>query len=619
MNNLIPFRRLLRAATPPGSSEPANGKAEAELAAHLMRERMAIALRQSLRVSPALAAAAAGALWIWSTTAGLLTGALWLAACLLQTAFVWVAARRFSRLSDEDSLRSRGLFWWHNAAAGLLHGLLCTTFVWSVVAQLPVDARTSASVALLVLAGWIASSGTLLNVGFFFSSALPTVSLMALWWPDEPKSLQGYLGTATVMTLGLALIWMHREQELLLQRGVLLNARNAMLMREVMQRSHVIESINKKKTEIIAAASHDLRQPVHALGLLVQRLRPHLPEADQLSLFQMVRSRVSVISEMLSGLLDLSKLDSGHYQVKLEVVRLRDMVDEVVQLFEEKASRKGLALAARVDDVDIRTDPSLLKQVIHNLVSNAVKYTREGEVVIGGSHARQNHFAIEVRDTGAGIPQANLEEIFMEYYRLPPHRDGNEEGLGIGLTLVRRAAALMGYKIKVASRVGVGSRFTIRIPAQFVSRHVSMDVQAPETAPGDLDGNSQYTVLILENDEVANEAMVRLVSDWGYRVTSGVQGVKLLAHLREHPEVVPDVIVSDMHLGDGPDGLAFIAMFRQLLGLDDLPGVVVTGDLSRELQLRAVESRVRILYKPLQPRLLKIAIDSAIMGRVAIP
>jgi signal transduction histidine kinase/CheY-like chemotaxis protein len=577
-----------------------------DVASQISRERMEVAWRQATRTIPGLAAAGMGALWMWAATDRLALGSLWILACLLQTGLMWLAARRYLRLDEAERRRHYRAFWWSNTIGGLLHGALCTTFAWSVIPGLDPPARASASVALLVLGGWLASTGSLLRVGFLFSALLPTSSLCLIWWPGAPADAAG---AVVVLMFGLALVWMHREQELLLQRSVLAQMRNAMLMREALQRSQLIESINKKKTEIIAAASHDLRQPVHALGLLVQRLHPNLGEADQLVLFHQVRSRVAVISEMLAGLLDLSKFDSGSYKVRLETVRLTDVVEEVVGLFEDRAHRKSLRLRHEVEDVDIQTDAALLKQIIHNLISNAIKYTAKGEVAIVGGYGGAGSFLLQVRDTGIGIPRGNLDEIFMEYFRLPVHRNGSEDGLGIGLALVKRACSLLSYRVHVKSIVGGGSRFTLEIPAMRVAPHRrQVDLLPADTVPGDSAGNQEHCILLLENDEVAHDAMVRLVSDWGYRVIANTDGERMLQRLRTDPALRPDLIVSDMHLGGPKDGVQYIEAIREIMGTPRLPGLVVTGDLGRELQERAAKKGIRILYKPLQPRILKAAI-----------
>lgn len=566
---------------------------------------MEVAWRQATRAVPGLAAAAMGALWMWATTGKLALGSLWILACLLQTSLMWLAARHYLKLDESGRRRHYKEFWWRNTIGGILHGVLCVTFAWSVVPGLDTPARASASVALLVLGGWLASTGSLLRVGFLFSALPPTLSLCLIWWPSDPADV---VDAVVILTFGLALVWMHREQELLLQRSVLAQMRNSMLMREALQRSQLIESINKKKTEIIAAASHDLRQPVHALGLLVQRLRPNLAEADQLVLFHQVRSRVAVISEMLAGLLDLSKFDSGSYKVRLETVRLREVVAEVVGLFEDRAHRKSLRLRYEVEDVDIQTDVALLKQIIHNLISNAIKYTAKGEVAIVGGYGGSGSFLLQVRDTGVGIPRGNLDEIFMEYFRLPVHRNGSEDGLGIGLALVKRASSLLSYRVHVKSIEGDGSRFTLEVPAIRVAPHRQVDLLLADTIPGDASNDEDHCILLLENDEVAHDAMVRLVSDWGYRVIANTDGERVLDRLRSDPSLRPDLVVSDMHLGGPNDGVQYIEAIREILRAPRLPGLVVTGDLGRELQDRAAKKNIRILYKPLQPRILKAAI-----------
>lgn len=369
---------------------------------------------------------------------------------------------------------------------------------------------------------------------------------------------------------------------------------------------HLRPCVAYESAELAAMCSSELLWSVRRKTEL---LRETVTLPGGTGLHGLAPAAVAVISEMLAGLLDLSKFDSGSYKVRLETVRLTDVVEEVVGLFEDRAHRKNLRLRHEVEDVDIQTDAALLKQIIHNLISNAIKYTAKGEVAIVGGYGGAGSFLLQVRDTGIGIPRGNLDEIFMEYFRLPVHRNGSEDGLGIGLALVKRACSLLSYRVHVKSIVGGGSRFTLEIPAMRVAPHRrQVDLLPADTVPGDSAGNQEHCILLLENDEVAHDAMVRLVSDWGYRVIANTDGERMLQRLRTDPALRPDLIVSDMHLGGPKDGVQYIEAIREIMGAPRLPGLVVTGDLGRELQERAAKKGIRILYKPLQPRILKAAI-----------
>jgi CheY-like chemotaxis protein len=207
-----------------------------------------------------------------------------------------------------------------------------------------------------------------------------------------------------------------------------------------------------------------------------------------------------------------------------------------------------------------------------------------------------------------------LGEIFMEYFRLAATRD-TVEGLGIGLTIVRRAMKLLEYGISVRSQLGVGSTFKLKVPLNRVSRDSVPALGTLDTNPADLDFNSTYTVLVLENDAVANDAMVRVMSDWGYRVMAATSGERLLRDLQEGSQGIVDLIVSDLRLGEAHDGLEYIGKVRDLLASPRLPAILLTGDLGREIQTQAAAMGVRVLYKPLRPPQLRIALRNALVGR----
>ncbi len=587
-----------------------------ELDLQITSERIGVAVRQILRLLPAIGTNVAGTLLLWMSLGKPELGAVWLAASLLHTAFLFLAARQFDGDVGDQPRAACEDFYRKNCLAGILQGALTALVAFHAFPMLSYPAQIVATVLWLGTTGWLASTGAYLRSGFLLAVVVQSLAIICLWWTaGDPHALGGIILCVVVVA---SLVWLQREVEIQLHRQILLGIRNAFLVGESIKRNRLIETINKKKTEIIAAASHDLRQPVHALGLIVQRLNTRLSDAELQSMHSLVRGRVAVVSEMLSGLLDLSKLDSSQYKVKLDRVRLGELVAEVMDIYREAAQTKSIELKHDVPDVDLTTDPSLFKQILSNLMSNAIKYTNGGVVEIRGMNVRKRGLVLEVVDSGQGIPQASLDEIFIEYYRLPGHRNGAEEGLGIGLSLVKKAVALLDYKLNVSSTLGKGSRFKIGIPIKHIGPHISRHVQANDTRPGERDDNSAYRIFVLENDEIARDAMRRLTQDWGYQVQAFQSGECLLGYIKEHPNSRPDLMISDVHLGGSIDGLGYMDVARKELGTPDIPCLLLTGDLSLEMQQRASHGRYRVLYKPFQARLLRGEIRDALRSHAAL-
>ena len=269
------------------------------------------------------------------------------------------------------------------------------------------------------------------------------------------------------------------------------------------------EAANRAKSSFLAAASHDLRQPLHALGMFSQALTERTRDADGQLLAQRITTSVAALEALFSALLDVSKLDAGVIVAQPCDFAIRPLLDRLAEECLPELLERGLKLGIVCGDAVIRSDPLLIERILRNLVANALRYTQRGGIVIG-CRRRGSTYSLEVWDSGPGIPAAQRERIFEEFYQIGnPGRD-RTRGLGLGLAIVRRLAELLGHAIDVQSREGRGSVFRVRVPAG--DPQAVLTYEAPALVTGALAGRR---ILVVDDEAEVREATVGLLSQWG--------------------------------------------------------------------------------------------------------
>ncbi|RTL43939.1 MAG: response regulator [Burkholderiales bacterium] len=372
--------------------------------------------------------------------------------------------------------------------------------------------------------------------------------------------------------------------------------RLAKVSAELEQRNSELELRSSSRIRLLAAACHDLRQPAHALGMLAELGSEAQQEPTRFAAWlQRVRRSTASLGDMLDELMDLGRLDGGHYTPMLSDVPLTELMQEVMLHFGPLARRKGLTLEAPPVDALIVSDRHLLRRILFNLVSNAIKYTDTGFVRIH-LERRSGEVRLTVQDSGPGIPRDKMDDVFRDYVRLNPRKAA--EGLGIGLSIVRRAAELLSHPLTVSSQAGEGTSITLTLPVSASPMH------DPLSLPGEQSATTGHALLaVIENDADVREAMVSLLQSWGHTVMAGSDARALLA-ASAAPYRAPDLVITDLHL-DGTDGLAEVKYLREVLQAPGLPALLVTGDLDHAVTRQAAQAQVYVAHKPLAP--LKLA------------
>ena len=378
---------------------------------------------------------------------------------------------------------------------------------------------------------------------------------------------------------------------MLLRKQMRQRRRLAELSQSLQASNTELTHLNASRTRLLAAACHDLRQPAHALGLLAETAVQQTPAQARAPLEGMRRCS-NALSDMLDMLLDMTQLEADRYRPVVAAFALSEVLEALKAQFMPLAARKGLALDIADTAAVVRSDRHLVQRMLMNLVSNAIKYTHEGQVVVR-VHESEGQARVTVRDTGPGIPPERQEQVFGEYVRLDAN--GPVEGLGIGLPIVKRAAELLGHDLRLSSTVGEGTQVALTLPL------ASDTVQAQQAGTA-VQGLGRL-VGVIDDDENIREATLRLLQAHGFRAVAAGDAQGLQQKLAREGLEQPRLVITDLHLGaDRADGLQGLQALRRQAGWADVRVLLLTGDLAPDVASQAAALRVALAYKPVQPR-----------------
>lgn len=365
---------------------------------------------------------------------------------------------------------------------------------------------------------------------------------------------------------------------------------------ELAQRKDGAERANAAKTRFLAAASHDLRQPMHTIALLVGLLRERIRFPEVREIVDGIHASVRAMENLFGGLLDISRLDAGAVHVAPRAFAVDDVLRLVELYFAPQAAEKGLRLRVPRSRAVVRSDPALLERVIGNLVANAIRYTDRGTVLVG-CRRRADGVVIQVWDTGHGIATEHLDQVFEEFFQLRnPERD-RSKGLGLGLSIVKRSVELLGHELEVKSWPGKGSMFGVVVPLAPDSEQPQMPAAASNTDTGaDADLAAAF-IVVIDDETPSTAALARLLRGWGAQVIAAESECAALEQLAEHLRG-PDLIITDHRLREGRTGLMAIDAIRRAAA-ETVPAIVVTGDLLISAGLPELPEQVQVLHKPI--------------------
>ena len=386
--------------------------------------------------------------------------------------------------------------------------------------------------------------------------------------------------------------------------------RRKRMEQEIIAAQEAAERANKANSAFLAAASHDLRQPVQALSLLNGALRRTVKDERALEMVRSQDHSLTAMTNLLNSLLDISRLDAGAVTPELEEFPMQRLIDRLSAEFARQAKQKGIGFGSEPCESLVRSDPNLLSEIIQNLVGNAIRYTDKGKVELKCVE-RDGKCCLEVEDTGIGISKDQQEAIFTEFHQVKS-RGASKEGFGLGLAIVRRLTDLLGHEIDVESDPGKGSCFTVSMPAigssdALVDPAEEGDTVATESASG--------LVVLIEDDVHVANAWGLLLEAEGYQIATAASATEARA-LINHLDEAPALIVSDFHLLDGSTGVEAVTDIRKHYGLN-IPAFIVSGDTSKVVKDARPVDNSTLMSKPVNTgRLLAAARIATRTGEV---
>lgn len=440
------------------------------------------------------------------------------------------------------------------------------------------------------LAG-LAAAFTLMLVAYVHDtlSHFGLISVMHdLWQPFGSPLVMAVFAWLLVRRLVRALA--HEER-----RAGLLEAR-------VAERTAALQTANAAKTRFLAAASHDLRQPVVAIGLLVGLLREQVSDTPGVrSMIDRVDDAVASLGVLLKGLLDLSRLDSGTVKPRIERFALQPLFDAIATHEREAARVAGLRLRLRPTRLAVLSDPLLLEQILRNLVSNGLRHSERGGVLVTARSRDGQRVLLQVWDTGRGIPPEQQAAVFEEFVQLDAEARDRPRGLGLGLAIVRRCARLLGCPLSLRSKVGRGSCFSLELP---LAEEAGVATARTESSVRPLSG---WRVLLVEDDAAVRDALTLRLQQWGAQVRAFDGMAGLVAGLPGLTQRV-DLVVTDNRLPGG-SAMRVVDAVRQHAG--GVAALVVTGDTSPQELAALLDTGLPVLHKPFRAEQLLVAIEAA--------
>lgn len=523
-----------------------------------------------------------GPLW-WVMCVGVLSGLWWLLARAVTRRLGWLGDTRQQRLLLGA------------LAAGCVAALV-------VLAGLPNPAWASGAPSLLVLValaptlafvlapmreGWLAVA---------LASSLPAMVALVALVRDGVDDAEDSFQILSYLALGLGSTllarwrwrsWAH-DQRALIQRDD--------RIRELELACSQARRAEQEKTRFLASASHDLRQPMHALGLFAATLEKRLVDSAEEPLVRNVMRSVDGLERSFNVMLDVSRLDAGTVDPNIQHFPLRDLFRRLHMQYSGQAEQAGLGLRFSPGGKSVSSDPQLLERILGNLIQNAIKYTDAGGIVVV-ARSTATHVNVEVWDTGVGIAADDLPRVFDEFCQVGRDRRARAQGLGMGLAIVKRLAKLLGHRLSVRSRPGGGTMFRIGIQIGGLPG-IQDATAAADTLP--MPVLQPCSVLVIDDEAPIRESLRILLEEWGYDVVCAATAQQAESAVQTQ-ELPPDLILSDLHLGPGPDGIAAIDAVRRIYGYE-VPAILVTGDTSHEELRRATDSGHTVLFKPLQAR-----------------
>jgi len=498
-------------------------------------------------------------------------------------------------------------------------GSLLSGCLWGLASFLFFVADSPVHQAFLIVLIFAVTAAALLLIGahlpsfyaFVFPALVPIVVRNVIEGEAAHLTLAFIVGVATIAILAfgrnynrvlVASLRNRFENEALARKLAAQNLELERAKQAADEARTAAEIANRSKTQFFAAAGHDLRQPLHAMGLFAAALAEKIRDPEVQQVVHSINASVDALEELFTELLDISKIDSGVLKPSPIHFGVAPLFDRLRMDLEPEAFERGLRLRFMPTPLYLFSDPVLVERILRNLVANALRYTQAGGVVVG-ARRRGDAASIEVWDTGIGIPPGQQDRVFEEFYQLANPERSSKKGLGLGLSIVKRLANLLAAPVRLRSVPGKGSVFRVRLPLGVRPSGEVERSRKPAALPGDLSGR---TIVVVEDEASVLEGMRVLLEGWGAAVIAGTSVAETMERVAPLARA-PDLIVADYGLRDGAVGTQAIVAVRHRF-TSPIPAIIVSGSTSPAHMDEAKAVGAHLLLKPVMPAKLRTLI-----------
>jgi signal transduction histidine kinase/CheY-like chemotaxis protein len=480
-----------------------------------------------------------------------------------------------------------------SAIAGGLWGTLSILY-------LPVDEQTYQLFLILSLMAMAGGSAFTFSIylpcyfAYIPATLLPiTVQFFAMG--DKFYNTLGIVSAVYLLVLTVFNIKINKDFKATLS----LRFENLDLIRQLQLQKEQAEKANNAKSKFLAAASHDLRQPLYALSLFTSVLEETVQDPKGKNVVEQINASVNSLTNLFDKLLDISQLDAGVIKVNKQDFSLSKTFDTLMQTFNPLATQKGLTIEWPQDYLEVHSQPELLEQILRNYLSNAIKYTPQGVINVTCDND-DGLITITISDSGIGISEQALDNVYEEFYQVDNIERDREKGLGLGLSIVQRTAKLLGHDIAVSSIPGKGSAFSISVEQ---AKTVIVESQLAANIPSLEQYNSSALILVIDNEADIREGLNSVLQLWGYQVITAASLDDAQQQLTSK-NIQPDIIISDYRLKGGNTGVHAIKALHETYD-KPIPALIITGDIAVGPLLDMDKSDFQVLFKPVAPMKLR--------------
>ncbi|MEP1469532.1 MAG: hybrid sensor histidine kinase/response regulator [Halieaceae bacterium] len=523
----------------------------------------------------------------------------WMAAMLLMLCARVMVYLAFKRRFDENKLKQYQAFLiLGSASAGIIWG------IGGLIMYVPGQLEYQLFIILSLLA---MSAGSAFSLSIYLPAYFAFVPLMLapiilrlLFIGD---TIHIALASVTIIFLVAQTIFNLKINKSL-THAMSLRYENLELIEQLQEQKAEAERANRAKSSFLAAASHDLRQPLYALTLFTSALEERVSSPEDLRITRQITRSADSLQSLFDALLDISKLDAGTIDTQKSDFLLAGIIDKMAFEFDTQAAQHKLTIDWPIQSFAVHSNPILLEQILRNYVANALRYTPKGGIQVSCT-PREDCIEICVSDTGIGIAIEDQRAIFDEFYQLGnPERD-RQKGLGLGLSIVKRAAEQLGHRIDLKSEPGRGSEFSVSVSRALENISIANENSAESHTPSI---STQPLILVIDDEESIREGLQELLGQWGCDVIAGGNTAEVILQL-DAIQRQPHGIISDYRLQDGQTGLEAIDSIHKHCG-DTIPALIVTGDTEQGLLITLKASGHQVLHKPVPPAKLRAFLRS---------